>query len=124
MNGAIVGYMLGLSNRAQWPVPIRSQLYALFVTLRSIVVALDAPGTTQSTARLHVALDGCLGLFGTLLTSVRKADTWNTVDRAEAARFDRDLPILRVAQKAREKRAAKAWTSAGGASGLVATSKL
>lgn len=102
--GAVLGYFLRVARRYGWGQGARERLLASLATARHLASQpADAPET-------HLALAGFLAATRELAATF----DWSSVDPDEAARFQRDQPLLRVAEKAREARRQKAWSLRGG----------
>ncbi|MES2641409.1 MAG: acyl-CoA dehydrogenase family protein [Myxococcota bacterium] len=100
VSAAAAAYLLASARSGGWPVALAGRLAALVVTLRALAGAPpDAPAT-------HVALGGALAL----LDELSAAAAWAPGDPA-AARWHRDAPLLRIAEKARATRLAAAWAA-------------
>jgi alkylation response protein AidB-like acyl-CoA dehydrogenase len=98
---AVLAHLFGTATRLDWPHELRQRLLATLVALRSL--ALADPRSPDT----HLALAGALDLGRQV---VAKATTLlETADPDLRARWQRDLPLLMVAQRAREARAAAAW---------------
>lgn len=76
--------------------------------LLAALVAAVALGDEDARApSTHLALAGVLSSTRALLDETRAL--WSSAGGDEAARFERDAPLLAVASKAREARRLKAW---------------
>lgn len=101
---AAAAWLLATARASDWPVDLAARLAALIVTLRSLAAAPPgSPGT-------HLALGGALATLHDLAPAIDEA--WAATDPAAAARWRRDAPLLRIAEKARATRLATAWAAA------------
>lgn len=97
--GAVAGYLAGLGARAGWQ---GDGMLALLASLSSLSSLAAAPVASPA---VHLALAGCLSQIRALLPGL----PWDRCDPAEVARWQRDLPLLSVAERARAARTAHAW---------------
>ncbi len=103
--GAALGYFVRVARRSSWPQAKVERLLAALATVRQLAAQpVDSPET-------HLGLAGFLAATRDLVA----AFDWSTVEPNEAARFQRDLPLLRVAEKVREARRSTAWARVAGA---------
>jgi hypothetical protein len=109
VHAALLGYLVGVGRRSGWPEAAIERLVALVICARSI--ASLEPKAPEA----HVALAGLLGETRRLVTDVE--ELWAVAPAEERARWDRDKPLLRVAERAREARRARAWEVISAAKG-------
>lgn len=102
--GALLGYLWSVARRSAWPDATGERLWA---GLASAVTLGDADPKSPGT---HLALAGLLAETHAILSSA----SWSGVPADEAARFERDRPLLKVASSAREARRVKAWQAVRG----------
>lgn len=102
IQGALFGFLLGTARRHAAPRALQERLAAQLATLRAL--AMSDP----SDAGVHVALAGALRLAAPLVTEVEAA--WAPSADASYALWERDRPLLGVAEGARVKRLERAWT--------------
>lgn len=102
---ALLGYLWSVARRSAWPEATGERLWA---GLTSAVALGDADPRAPGT---HLALAGLLSETNALLSTA----SWSHVPADEAARFERDRPLLKVASSAREARRVKAWQAVRGA---------
>jgi hypothetical protein len=105
VHAALLGFLSGVAARHGWPRRVREELAALVASIRAI--ALEEP----SAAELHVALAGALSLARRLVSET--TEHWALVPAEERARWERDRPLLGVAEKARGARLESAWKVLG-----------
>jgi alkylation response protein AidB-like acyl-CoA dehydrogenase len=102
IHGAVLGYVLSVARRFDFPQRVIERLASAITTTR-VLAAMDpdAPET-------HIALAGTLGRDTTLLDH---SDThWQTVEAEEQKRWKRDRAMFdSVAGQIREARRARAW---------------
>ncbi|HEV8320309.1 MAG TPA: acyl-CoA dehydrogenase family protein [Myxococcota bacterium] len=105
--GASVGYLLGAARRYDWPRETAEEGCALAAAVRGLAPALEEPLAPA----LHVALAGVLGTVRPWAD--RCAPLWAGADPGARARWERDRPLLEVAERARNARRAAAWGALG-----------
>ncbi|WP_280468643.1 acyl-CoA dehydrogenase family protein [Nocardia cyriacigeorgica] len=106
---AALGWLIRMGRRAEVARSLLEQLLATAATLRDLGRAsANSPGA-------HIALGGVLNLFDELPRST--APIWERVEPADRVRWERDLPLLRVAGKVRGLRLEAAWRTVRGAAG-------
>jgi len=101
VHAAAIAYVLGVGARHAWPTSARAELAALLLTF--VALAARPPADPAG----HVALAGALALSRQVLAT--HAALWDGVDADERARWQRDQPLFRVAEKARAARTEAAW---------------
>ena len=100
---AAVGYLVGVARASLWPRSWIAQAIAVLLALREI-------GAADPTSRAtHIALAGAFALTHRLVADAEPH--WATVDAEERARWERDKPLLNVAEKARAARIETAWSA-------------
>lgn len=97
---ATCGLLLGHAFREAWPHTHIEMLISLAVGWHALA---QAPANAPTT---HVALAGLMTQQTQLIATVTPLLAQNT---AFGAHWMRDLPLLKVAEKARQQRTAKAW---------------
>ena len=98
---AILGYLLRIGTRYDWPPPPKEQLLALLLTIRTIARA------DYTAPEIHIATGGAIAALQLLLENL---DThWNLVDPPTRSAWQRDRAVLDLAAGARQKRLAAAW---------------
>lgn len=103
---AATAHLLAIARGSGWPEPLVERLLALAMALRAVAgLPADDPAT-------HLALAGCFAALRALLDVAEPC--WPSAPPDVAARWRRDAPILRVAEKAREARRTAAWRAIGG----------
>lgn len=104
VEAAVLGYLSSVARRGAWPPLEQERLLALAALAAGLGNAdPKQPGT-------HLAL---AGLFQQTEAAITATDgLWAPSDERE--RFVRDLPLLKVASRAREARRQKAWASLAG----------
>ncbi|MEW6431084.1 MAG: acyl-CoA dehydrogenase family protein [Myxococcota bacterium] len=101
VHAALLGYLASVARRHDWPPQAQEQIFA------AIAAAVALGSADPSQPGTHLALAGLLDSTGQILFD---ADAlWSAGD--ERTRFVRDLPLLKVASKAREARRTKAWAA-------------
>jgi hypothetical protein len=105
VHAALLGHLVGVARRFEWPHARVESLVASIVGVRAL--ALLDPRAPE----VHVALAGVLESTRAAIEAC--APCWSLVDEATRARWDRDRPLLSVAARARELRLHAAWTSLG-----------
>jgi acyl-CoA dehydrogenase len=101
VNAAILGYLVQIALRHDWPDSVREELLSLVAHLRTIGAA------DPRLPEVHLALAGFFTTQQRVLDAA--APNWQRVDPAVRARWERDTPLLGVAGNAREQRRAAAW---------------
>jgi acyl-CoA dehydrogenase len=101
VHGAVLAYVLGVAARHAWTATAHEELAALLVSFGAL--AARAP-TDPAT---HLAVAGAIALARRTLDA--HAPLWDAAPPDERARWQRDQPLLRVAEKARAARSAAAW---------------
>jgi acyl-CoA dehydrogenase len=104
VHGALLGYLLGEARRSGFPRALVERLAALLTTLRTLAAS------DPSDAGVHIALAGALSTAALLITDLEA--TWAPVASASPsyARWQRDRPLLTLAESARTKRLERAWS--------------
>jgi hypothetical protein len=98
---ATVGYLQGAARAHGFGHDVSAELISLSLSL--IDVGARDPGKPLT----HIVL---AGLFGTTRRLVASLDAaWAKAPEEERARWERDRPLLAIAESARTKRADKAW---------------
>lgn len=98
---AVLGYLWSVARRAEWPRATGERLWA------SLVAAVALGAQDPSAPGTHLALAGLLAETAALIDAL--GPLWSRAPADEAARFERDRPLLSVASAAREARSVKAW---------------
>lgn len=101
VHAAVLGYVASVARRDDWPPHAQERILA------AIAAAVGLSDAGPSDAGTHLALAALLESTDALLADTR--ELWSPGD--ERARFVRDLPLLKVASKAREARRQKAWAA-------------
>lgn len=102
--GAALGYLVRVGRRSGWGQGVLERLLAAVATVRHLAAQpVDDPET-------HLGLAGFLASVRELVASL----DWSQVQPDEAARFQRDQALLRIAEKVREARRQKAWARLAG----------
>ncbi|MDX2011498.1 MAG: acyl-CoA dehydrogenase family protein [Myxococcaceae bacterium] len=105
VHGALLGLLLSVARRSGWPQGSVEHLLTL------VASALTLGGLDPRAPSTHLALAGLLSSTRAFLDASEAH--WATVAPDEAARFERDRPLLAVAGKAREARRTNAWAALG-----------
>jgi acyl-CoA dehydrogenase len=100
VHAALLGYLLGVARRREWPYPQRELLLAHVVTC--IGLAKD-PWSAPET---HLALAGFLS--ASRMTIEHCKPLFDKLEPEERARWERDQPLLLVAERVRKARLDKA----------------
>ena len=101
VSGAILGYLLGVCRQFRWPEMVSAQTLALIALVASLARQdLAAPHS-------HIALDGLFRHLGKLITDL--SPLWQQVAPEILTMWQRDMPILNIADRARAMRLASAW---------------
>jgi acyl-CoA dehydrogenase len=101
VHAAVLAYVLGVARRHAWPKEAQERLLAILLAVRTIALA-------DPTAReTHLALAGALALGRAYLTET--AEHWSLADADTRARWQPDVALLSVAERARTARTAAAW---------------
>lgn len=108
VHAACLGWLVGVAGRSGWPRAFFEQAAAIALGLTG-AAALD-PSAPEG----HVALAGLLAQTQALVASSEAE--WATVDAETRERWQRDRPLLGVAQAARGLRLAAAWRALGAGS--------
>lgn len=98
---SMLGYLLGVGRRSEWPKAQLAELLHLASALRSLALAPPLDPT------LHVALAGLQGATARALSGLEEA--WQSSDAEERALWQRDQKLLRIAGAARARRFEAAW---------------
>jgi alkylation response protein AidB-like acyl-CoA dehydrogenase len=99
---ALLAYLLGVGRRAPWLERTLEKTAALLEIFR---VLASRPPLDAAT---HIELAGALELAQQLIDSI--GDEWLLVDEETRHAWERDRPLLRTAEKARQERRLSAWT--------------
>lgn len=105
VHAALLAHIFGVASHHGWPRHVREELLALVAAVRA--VALEDPIAPE----VHIALAGSLALERRLLDQC--AEHWSLVPPEIRARWERDRPLLGVAEKARAARLETAWRLLG-----------
>ena len=105
MIGAVLGYLLGTALRSDWPAEIVEQVSLLIVA----VCALARQDPTSPTT--HIVAGGLFRQFDALIEMIDPL--WVHTDPETARRWERDKPVLTVADRARKARLATARSHYG-----------
>lgn len=105
VTGAVLGHLLGMARRFEWPGEIVERLSLLIAG----VVALA--GEDPLSPAIHVALGGLSEQVDALLTALDPL--WPMTGEAIHRRWLRDRPVLNIADKVRQQRLNKAWNHYG-----------
>lgn len=103
--GAALGYLVGLARRRRWPDALFEDTLVAVCAVRAL--ALEPPSSVAT----HLALGGALRAVGRVLDAANEQLAGAT--DAEAARWERDRGLLRVADRVRGMRLAAAWRALG-----------
>ncbi|MBI5503507.1 MAG: acyl-CoA dehydrogenase family protein [Deltaproteobacteria bacterium] len=104
---ALLGYLTGVACRCRWPASALEDLLALASAMRGLAAA------DPLSAHTHLALAGTLRWMAQQVDSFEPH--WSLTDEATRAGWQRDRPLLQVAQRVRDQRLAAAWKALGGA---------
>lgn len=99
VHAALLGWLLQIGRRSNWPDTVLQQLTSTIVTV--VAIAQLPP----SDSAVHVALAGA---FSSVRALVERID-WSSVDRPTRELWERDRVLLEVAGKARVARTRAAW---------------
>jgi acyl-CoA dehydrogenase len=100
VHATLLAYLI--ARRYGWPEDERDKMMALLEALR------DLSGRDMSSPRIHRALGGAIALSREVIDRL----DWSRAPSEERARWERDRPLLSVAEKARALRLAKARAQA------------
>jgi acyl-CoA dehydrogenase len=101
VHAAVIGYLIGVARRHDFPRELVQSLAALAMTTRALADAdVKSPAT-------HVALAGLIDHTSRAVTDVEQR--WTTAPDEEWKWWQRDRPLLQVAGKARAARRERAW---------------
>jgi hypothetical protein len=100
---AAVGWAIGVGKASGWERAWTERAVATLVSLRAIGQA------DPSSPATHIALAGALDLARSLLSSA----PWDKTTEATRTRWERDRPLLDVAQRVRAARLEAAWRACG-----------
>jgi len=101
VHAAALAYLGATASRCGWPRPLREELLASLASFGALAEMDPSSPVT------HVALGGALAQARRRVEAC--APHWSTAPEAERERWQRDLPLLQVAGKARGLRLARAW---------------
>lgn len=99
----VVGYLAGVARAHAWDRAILAELVSLGVSL------VDVGARDPSAPLTHVTLAGLFSSARRLVASLE--DPWRAADAAERERWQRDLPLMLVAENARTKRTETAFAA-------------
>ncbi len=102
---AVIGHVLGIATRFDWPIAVREDL--MFLAAGTRALALGDPRGFET----HVSLGGLFRAVQALLLACESL--WSLVNPEVESRWRRDVPLLQVAAGARSRRIEVAWRSAG-----------
>ncbi|MBF0351572.1 MAG: acyl-CoA dehydrogenase [SAR324 cluster bacterium] len=102
---AIIGYLLQIALRFDWPEELVERLLSLFAAFRMLVLS------DLNHAASHLVLAGVLGQFHEVLENLEPL--WSRTDDVIASMWERDKKLLAVAEKARKKRLSNAREKLG-----------
>ena len=101
VHAALLGWLVQLARRLEFPRPILEELVLLISAARSLcAAAADEP-------TVHVALGGLIAGCRRLLETI--GPRWAAAEAATRLLWERDRPLLDVAGKARAQRLEVAW---------------
>lgn len=100
---AMVGYSIALALRLGWDHSLVERLASAAVVLRQLAACEPSDPTT------HIALAGTLSLLREIFADIDQA--LEETEGAPLREWRRDIPLLNVAQTARDKRRAAAWST-------------
>lgn len=101
VHAGLLGYLASVARRDDWSPHAQERILA------AIAGAVGLSDAAPSDAGTHLALAALLEATDALVADTR--ELWSPGD--ERTRFSRDLPLLKVASKAREARRQKAWAA-------------
>ena len=101
VNAAVLAYVLSVARRFAWPREVIERLLAILLAARAVGVA------EPSARETHLALAGVLSLGRRFLDETR--EHWALVESEERRRWERDVGLLSVAERARTARTESAW---------------
>lgn len=100
---AVLAYLLGVAGRSGWPLPYRERLASVLLSIQTLA------NEPASAPEVHVALGGAITLGRSLFD---ESDTyWPSAPPDARARWERDRPLVKVAERARTQRLEKAWAT-------------
>lgn len=99
---AITAYIFRIACLYQWSTSIKEQLLYMLTSMHGL--ANEDPLAPY----VHIALGGLLQEINALIEST--VQLWEAVDPATRESWNRDKPLLKVAEQARTKRLEKAWS--------------
>lgn len=100
VHAALIGYLVGVGRRSQWPEAVIERLAASAVCVRELA------RSDPKDPALHLVLAGCLEHVGAIASEY---DRWSWSSAEEKERWERDRPLLGIAERAREMRRQRAW---------------
>lgn len=98
---AIMGYLMYIGKRFDWPQPVKAQLIAHLLTIRTIALA------NYTAPAIHIATAGAIASVQSFLKTLETS--WNLVDAPIRSAWQRDRSVLEIAADARARRLAAAW---------------
>jgi len=105
VGAGIMGYLLNVAFRHEWPRDIREGLLHLIVGLRALAMAdPSAPAT-------HIALEGLFHARDDVMKRIEPL--WQTAATDERERWQRDAGIAAIAGNVRARRTEAAWERLG-----------
>ncbi len=105
VSGAVLGHLLGIARRFDWPWDVVGRLSLL---IAGAVALADEDPLSPAT---HVAMGGFFDQLETLLAAL--TPLWPAVENFIYSRWQRDQPALRIADNARQLRLNAAWRHYG-----------
>ncbi len=100
VHAALIGYLISVARRSQWPKAVIERLAASAICIRELARSDPKdPG-------VHLVLAGCLEHVHAISSEY---DRWEWNSGEEKERWERDRPLLGVAERAREMRRQRAW---------------
>lgn len=107
VHAALVGYLVSIARRSGWPHDVLERAVAVGAALGALA------GEDALSPAIHVALAGAIRETQLLLADL--APHWPSAPAAERERWERDQPLLAVAERARAARCESAWNRLGSA---------
>jgi len=106
VHGALLGYLIRSARQFRFGDEVLARLLAIGASLRGLAVRASESGDWLS-PMLHLELAGVLAETREL--ALAHEPLWANAPGAERERWQRDLPLLNVAESARAKRTEVAW---------------
>jgi len=100
---ALLGYLFRNASLFSWPQPIKENLLALIHNCRSLTLS------DLAASENHIVFNGFQSLMDKVLIEIEPY--WSTASKDVIDHWERDKPLLKIAEKARVQRLKTAWAN-------------